>query len=334
MMKSAILLQIVVGLLFERGLACQPLITSVVDSAQYDTALAWGELVTIFGTHLSEGIYQAGTIPLPTMLGSTQVFKATANCNPVSLHCELVSLDEPLELLYVGPDQINFRLSVKEAPAPTGSLLYLTVKVGQQVGQALDPDVGFSNPVWRLFYLPYAPQIFGAGFDCPYPVDPDVYPPIPCGLSSAKKDGQVARASMTDSAYALVSNSNPAKPGKSYTLWVTGFGFSGKQGDLTSVLPTNVYVRYFTYLTYSEGLPLPKTKATYVGSAAGFEGLYQVNFAIPKDYAPDRACGLIQTNVAFNLELKDELGREMESDPLYTFPFSAELASCAAGERR
>jgi uncharacterized protein (TIGR03437 family) len=74
-----------------------PVITFVGDSASYSASIAWGELVTIFGTNLSDGgTYQAQTVPLPTQLGAMQVFSTNATCEIFSGVCMLVSLGAPL----------------------------------------------------------------------------------------------------------------------------------------------------------------------------------------------------------------------------------------------
>jgi hypothetical protein len=76
-----------------------PVINFVGDSASYSGYIAVGELVTLFGTNLSDGgTYQAQSVPLPTQLGTTQV----------------ISFGAALQLLYVSPTQINLLMSTND----------------------------------------------------------------------------------------------------------------------------------------------------------------------------------------------------------------------------
>jgi len=86
----------------------------VVSAASFqaapDNQLAPGQLISIFGTGLTLGSpVSAGSIPLPTQLGSTQV--------------RLGAQDLPL--LYVSPLQINAQLSFEAAESGTNTLTVL-----------------------------------------------------------------------------------------------------------------------------------------------------------------------------------------------------------------
>ena len=194
-----------------------PVITFVGDSASYSGFIAVGELVTLFGTNLSDGgTYQAQGVLLPTRLGTTQV----------------VSYGAPLELLYVSPTQINLLMSTSGPPqnCPTagGQGVDLTVTVG-----------GASSAAWDNGYATYAPALFLSGFDCPYLGWPNAGATnVACGLSPIQKPGQFPRPIVTDLNYSLVTNQNPAQPGQTYVLWLTGLGNPGYTGDLRSQFPT------------------------------------------------------------------------------------------------
>jgi uncharacterized protein (TIGR03437 family) len=194
-----------------------PVITGVGDSASYSAYIAWGELVSIFGTNLSDGgTYQAQTVPLPTQLGTTQVF----------------AYGEPLGLLYVSPTQINVLISTSNPPQNCqgvgGQCVDFTVQVG-----------GAVSPAWNNGYALYAPALFSSGFDCPFLGWPNAAATnVSCGLSAVQKPGQFPRPIVTDANYSLITNSNPAQLGQPYVLWLTGLGNPGNTGDLRSQFPT------------------------------------------------------------------------------------------------
>jgi adhesin/invasin len=75
-------------------------ILSVVNGASFHPGGAPRAIMTIFGTNLADGIYQAATYPLPTQLGPTSV---TVNGSVVPLY-------------YASPSQLNFQMP-SSAPA-------------------------------------------------------------------------------------------------------------------------------------------------------------------------------------------------------------------------
>jgi clostripain len=77
------------------GCLQQPQILSVVNGASFQPGGAPRAIMTIFGTGMSDGLYQSSTNPLPVQLGPTTV---TVN-------------GLPAHLFYVSPTQINFQMS-------------------------------------------------------------------------------------------------------------------------------------------------------------------------------------------------------------------------------
>jgi adhesin/invasin len=75
-------------------------ILSVANSASFHPGGAPRAAMTIFGTNLADGVYEAKTFPLPTQLGPTVV---TVNGNAVPL-------------FYVSPGQINFQMPAGAPP--------------------------------------------------------------------------------------------------------------------------------------------------------------------------------------------------------------------------
>jgi len=223
-----------------------PYIDSVVNAASFDSypAIGWGSLITIFGHNLANEAIPAQTGPLPTKLGNTQVFAG----------------NEALELLYVSPTQINARLSTARWDSAPWRL---RVSVG--------PQQATTGNLWSFLFWP---GIFTAGYDCPFGS-----PDTPCGLSESRGNGQVQRAMVTDQDYALVSNSNPARLGVPYTVWLTGLGNLGYDGDLRSK---------FTALRIAlRRVPIEKDYQVAAdanvlyANVTTFAGLYQINFTIP-----------------------------------------------------
>ena len=76
------------------GCLAEPQILAVVNGASFQPGGAPRAIMTIFGTGLSDGVYQNTTNSLPTQLGPTTV---TVN-------------GLPAPLFYVGPTQINFQI--------------------------------------------------------------------------------------------------------------------------------------------------------------------------------------------------------------------------------
>jgi uncharacterized protein (TIGR03437 family) len=76
------------------GCQLQPTILSVVNGASFHPGGSPAAIVTIFGTQLSDNVYQAAQYPLPTQLGPTTV----------TINGQLVPL------FYVSPTQINFQM--------------------------------------------------------------------------------------------------------------------------------------------------------------------------------------------------------------------------------
>lgn len=131
--------------IYAQSLGTTPVITFVGDSASYSGFIAVGELVTLFGTNLSDGgTYQAQSVPFPTRLGTTQI----------------ISYGAPLELLYVSPTQINLLMStsgpLQNCQSAGGNCVDLAVAVGNA-----------SSPVLEILYAAYAPALFLSGYDCP-----------------------------------------------------------------------------------------------------------------------------------------------------------------------
>ncbi len=76
------------------GCLLQPNIIAVVNGASFHPGGAPGAIMTIFGTNLSDAIYQSTVYPLATQLGPTSV----------------IANGVPVPLFYASPTQINFQM--------------------------------------------------------------------------------------------------------------------------------------------------------------------------------------------------------------------------------
>ena len=128
-----------------------PHIAAVVSGADFSPGIAFGGFATIFGTNLSDGIYQAGSAPYPTSLGPTQVTLCWALC-PYA------------QLVYASPTQINFLVPTPAqlggAYVPAGLVVVSVNGVADDGALAKAPggqNLGLDQP---------EPRIFFEGYDC------------------------------------------------------------------------------------------------------------------------------------------------------------------------
>jgi hypothetical protein len=86
---------------------------------------------------------------------------------------------------------------------------------------------------------------------------------------------------VTDANYSPITNSNPARLGQAYVLWLTGLGNPEDTGDLRSKFPTlRMELSRCCLPAYFAGL-VGDASVFYAGTGSGFPGLYQMNFILP-----------------------------------------------------
>jgi hypothetical protein len=289
-----------------------------VSAADFQYGVTYSGLASLFGANLSDGVYSATTLPLPTKLGPTQVFLCYPPKNalmPSQIPGMLTTLGcVPTALVYVSPTQINFQVLPTAPPVPataTGSpvgTMYAVVSVANTVNANFTPG---------QLLTPQSPQprIFSEGTDCL--IDPRYQNRSTiCGLTFTLPTGncpgttapclRADRGAVTDLNGNVLSSSNPAKLGNYYTIWLTGLGTfqNSKPPSPIDMLITNVPVYSFagdTYLDY--GPP------DYVGSSSVYPGLYQINFKLPTalagggfgGYPPLFPCGTYSWEVSLDL---------------------------------
>jgi uncharacterized protein (TIGR03437 family) len=282
------------GLLFTGLLSAQdrPVILAVVSSADFQAGIAFEGLASIFGTGLSDSAYGAASVPLPIELGQTQV----RYCAPLSAVWDDCV---PMELLYVGRDQINFRVSY--GTRDESQTIYEGALVVRRIAT-------LSDETRRQALEPVAPRIFQMGFDCNY--DPAQADPSPCRLLSQRSSKQQSvRGALTDPSGALITSSNPARMGTVYSLWLTGLGriANGQTPAAVQMLLGGIPV-YGSSSATSLGV-----NPSFVGYSPQFAGLYQINFALPQNLMGGPGGALLHPCGDYRLELTLSLNEGPQS---------------------
>jgi len=270
-------------------------VNAVVSAGDFLPGVANEGLATVFGTALSDRAYQASSLPLPRKLGETEL-----------RYCDqrTTAWDQcfPMELVYVGPTQINFRVPPSTS-YPFGGYF------AARTGGTTESERNVVTVVEAA-----APRIFVMGFDCAN--NPNWRDPSPCGLRPQRiHEANSIRGAVTDQNGQLVLSMNPARVGRYYTLWLTGLGRI-TNGRLVSELQmrlAGIPVYGFPGDTWMWVAP------SFVGYSPQFPGLYQINFQLPKnlmgvsstEYPPLHPCGEYRLDLAINLGLA---GRYQEAN--------------------
>jgi uncharacterized protein (TIGR03437 family) len=270
------MLKALLVLLFVASSYGQPLITQVVNSADGLPFIAPGSLISIFGSELSAQTASA-EFAWPTALGGSSV-----------LVCQTPTQCVSAGLLYVSPTQINVY-------APTS---WVTVRVS--TGGATSPAaLGEPSTV--------APGIFEEGTDAPFAAGWKAWSSCNSTFANLSQPLPI-RGAITDSAGSLVQSSNPARPGRYYTIWLTGLAV----GSAELNYPDSLAVHFESIPVYGySGTTCESVGASFVGDSPQFPGLNQVNFQVPTDllgspsnpenYPPLFPCGQYKLDLTLNL---------------------------------
>jgi uncharacterized protein (TIGR03437 family) len=263
--------------LFSAASYGQPVITGIVNAASGLPSIAPGSLITVFGKNLSAVTASATSTPWPTTLGGTsvQVCGSPGQCSATGL-------------LYVSPTQLNIY-----AESSVGSL---SVTSGGMTSAA--------PATWVLSEV--APAIFLEGTDVPFDAGWKDFSPCNTQYSIVGQPLPI-RGAITDGAGALVQSSNPARPGRYYTIWLTGLAV----GLTTQVhYPGSLSVHLETIPVYGySGTTCEDVAPSFVGNSPQFPGLNQVNFQMPTDlmgtstngYPPLAPCATHRMDLTLNL---------------------------------
>jgi len=162
---------------------------------------------------------------------------------PISLGGTSVSVfNSAVPLLYVSPGQINFLIPSDQADGA------ISVQVVRQ---------GLVGPVVTLTLVDAAPAPF---------VDAQHY----------------ALAEDWNQKYALVNAANPAQPGDTIVLYLTGMGHTLPNPVPGAALATAAPLANLSELSVLlNGAALNPASILYAGATPNFAGLYQINFILP-----------------------------------------------------
>jgi uncharacterized protein (TIGR03437 family) len=248
------------------------MVTSIVNAASGQFSIAPGSLVSIFGTGLSTQTVSA-SFAWPTVLGGSSV-----------LVCQSPAQCVPAGLLYVSPTQIN-------------------AYVATAVGTVAVTVSGVVSPPMPADSSAVAPGIFVEGPDVPF--DPGWKAWSPCNSTFDNlSQPQPIRGAITDSSGLILQSSNPARPGRYYTIWLTGLGVASGAGVL------DVHLESIPVYGYS-GTTCEAVGPSFVGASPQYAGLNQVNFQMPTDllaspsnylnYPPLAPCGTYKMDLTLNV---------------------------------
>jgi len=284
----------------------RPKINAVVSAADFRPGVTFSGYATIFGAGLSDGEYKAQTVPYPPKLGSTQVFFCYSTPVPVSADIVTFLGCIPTSLVYASPSQINFLIPAALTTPPKlvgldGRNLFVV-----SVGGVIDQDASVTAPNTYQLQSPQ-PRIFSMGTDCL--IDPRYQNrSTVCGLTFDALSGNRAdRGAITDPQGNVITSSNPAKLGGSYSIWLTGMGTfqNGKPPVAPAMLITNIPVYGYPGDTWMTA------NLDYVGASSQYPGLYQINFKLPvtiatsdpnwHGYPPPFPCGNYNWEVSLDL---------------------------------
>jgi len=242
-------------------------------------------LVTIFGSNLADGTYQAQSIPYLTTLGPVQVLISPG---PVPVGNPGTA---PAELVFVSPSQINLHIP----QGASGS--YLTVQLNGAT----------KSPPFFFRMAQYSPAIFFMGYDCFIDSRYEDWGKN-CGLSPIEGSTYRAdRGMVTDSAGMLLTSSNPARFGATYTAWLTGLGHFT---NTTPPAPVSLYIANVPVYGYPHDTYIPFASADFAGPVPQSPGLYQVNFTLPTEivggmspggYPPLWPCGNYKWEISLSV---------------------------------
>ena len=235
---------------FPNILLSQTHITAVVNSATYSGDISFSSIVSVFGFNLATFTESASKIPLPLTLGGAQLML----CG-LSGQGQTFKTCFPLPLIYASQSQIN-------AVMPDGPIGILEKWSGTlQVSAG-----GLSSIVIGI--NPAAPGIFREAFDCAYP--------NACSLANiADAQHSSARGAILDQSGRLVSSLNPVLAHQAYSAFVTGLGIPNNTPAARQIVASFIGLTYAGNGVFAD--------VSYLDSAPGFVGLYQINFQLPQD---------------------------------------------------
>lgn len=227
-------------------------VPGVVDAAGYQTTIAPGSYVSIYGGGFTSGFsgsYDQFTLPCPAVVNSITTMGPCAY--PISFDGVSVSFDVP------GATYPGFPYFISTGQYPQINLVVPWELQGQssvQVKVSYDGDL-FSNVV-TVPLANYAPAFF-----------------VTCGGACA-----------LDISYKLITTSYPATRGQYIQLYANGLGpVTNQPGDgAPAPLAGPLSQTTTTPVVTIGGAVVPTQDVTFSGLAPGYQTLYQVNVKVPQ----------------------------------------------------
>lgn len=261
-MTRRVLIAVLLGALGATAQTPAPVILAVTSGAFGNAAATEDGLATVFGTGLSDSVYAAGSLPLPTHLGPTTLnvcLVLPAGTGPCY----------DAQLLYVSALQVNFYLPAGMVPPSVVSGGSCTYCYGALFDFTL--TVAGQSTTFRSGVSTGSPAVFQEGFDCNY--NPDFGDTSPCQLMGSQTNPlQPLRGSVVDLQGRLITSTNPVRVGQYYSIYLTGLGANTDvriEFTLSTEPPDDYASSYVT-----------GAQVAYAGESS-FAGLQQINFTIP-----------------------------------------------------
>jgi hypothetical protein len=279
-MKTKTVLQMIVIVTLGVGsIAAAPHVASVVNSADFSAGVPLGGFGTVYGTALSDAVYQSSVYPFPISLGPTQAALCSTLTGKI---LAITSACLPLSLTYVSPTQINFVMPLA-LPPPSLGLSLASMAVVVSVSGAVDDGASSGTDGGQVFAGSIDPRIFREGYDCF--IDPRFQDyDRNCGLSWMEPPTYAAdRGAVTDLTGRLITSANPAHLNQYVVVWASGLGAIGPGGTAVAWM--------FNIPTYGDSnWPYAPVQLAYTGESS-FPGLYQINMQVPAAIATGAAFG-------------------------------------------
>jgi uncharacterized protein (TIGR03437 family) len=222
----------------------------VIDAAAGQPLLSPGGIMSIYGSNLADGVYQATTLPLPFSLGDVEV---TVN-------------GEIAALFYVSPDQINFQ-------APTGPVAYYPLNT---VCLEVPLDPATLLPINCPAPAPAAIVVIESGV-LSAPASVPVSTSAPAVFTQTDS---VAIATHANGQ--LITQNNPAQAGETIVLYGEGLGYPMCNIPIGFPSGTDCLANGFPEMTFPDYPSLnDRANLLFAGLTPGAAGLAQFNLQLP-----------------------------------------------------
>jgi uncharacterized protein (TIGR03437 family) len=242
--------------------------------------IAPGQITTVFVSPplVGESVFASG-FPLPTELAGISVFLEQAADSPQPTALPLLSVELARDDLTAITVQIPYNIAIGQPP---GSHFFGPPETWLEVRKAGQP-----TPRIRAFPVSSSVHVLTNCDTMPYRfIAYPRYPWLSCRSLVTHADGS------------LVTQAQPARAGEILTMYATGLGEGWPPGTVTAGEAPATPVAFFPVsvdfwrLDFDFGpnaVPTVRNppgtlpKPLYMGLVAGYAGLYQINFQLPRE---------------------------------------------------